>query len=63
MQNYINALQLAIEKLNDLPFSSRLIKKAHKVLLQGVRGKNKLLGEFRRSQNWICNGLNFFLLV
>jgi Fic family protein len=36
-----------------LPFSSRLIRKSHKTLLQGVRGKQKLPGEFRKSQNWI----------
>lgn len=53
VQNYINALQSAIEKLDTLPFSSRLIKEAHMILLQGVRGENKLPGEFRRSQNWI----------
>ena len=53
VQNYIQALNSAIERLESLPFSSRLIKEAHKTLLQGVRGKHKLPGEFRVSQNWI----------
>jgi len=25
----------------------------HKIILQGVRGRNKARGEFRRIQNWI----------
>lgn len=53
VQNYVKALRQAVHLLNELPFSSRLIKKSHNVLLQGVRGKNKLPGQFRRSQNWI----------
>ncbi len=53
VQNYIFALNTAIENLNRLPFSSRLIKNTHKTLLKGVRGKHKLPGEFRSSQNWI----------
>jgi Fic family protein len=53
VQNYIKALNRAIESLEDLPLSSRLIKMAHKVLLQGVRGKHKIPGQFRTSQNWI----------
>jgi len=53
VQNYIDALNSAIRSLDDLPLSSRLIKKAHKVLLQGVRGKHKIPGQFRTSQNWI----------
>lgn len=53
VQNYISALNSAIEKLEKLPFSSRLIKETHKILLQGVRGKHKLPGKFRTSQNWI----------
>lgn len=53
VQNYISALNSAIVSLEKLPFSSRLIKETHKILLQGVRGKHKLPGEFRTSQNWI----------
>lgn len=53
VQNYIQAMQQAIEKLNKLPFSSRLIKDTHKTLLQGVRGEHKSPGIFRTSQNWI----------
>ena len=53
IQNYISAMHFAIERLETLPFSSRLIKETHKELLQGVRGKHKTPGEFRKSQNWI----------
>lgn len=53
VQNYIEALNTAIKSLNEIPFSSRLIKQTHKILLQGVRGKHKISGDFRTSQNWI----------
>ncbi len=53
VQNYIDAMNNAVQQLHTLPFSSRLIKQTHKILLQGVRGKHKQPGEFRNSQNWI----------
>jgi len=53
VQNYIQAMKEAVELLHRLPFSSRLIKKTHKILLQGVRGEYKLPGEYRTSENWI----------
>lgn len=53
VQNYIQAMNKAISLLDDLPFSSRLIRETHKILLQGVRGEHKQPGNFRTSQNWI----------
>lgn len=53
VQNYIAAINSAIEKLETLPFSNRLLRDTHAILMQGVRGKTKLPGEFRSSQNWI----------
>lgn len=53
VQNYISAMNQAVQALHQLPFSSRLIKQTHKILLNSVRGKHKLPGEYRTSQNWI----------
>jgi Fic family protein len=53
VNNYIRAMNEAVQQLHTLPFSSRLIKLTHKILLQGARGELKMPGEFRRSQNWI----------
>ncbi len=53
VQNYIEAMNHSIARLEKLPISTRLIRETHKILLKGVRGKNKMPGQFRTSQNWI----------
>lgn len=47
--NYVMALEEA--QAEPLPVSSRMICRAHRTLMRGVRGKNKAPGEFRRVQN------------
>ena len=53
VRNYIQAMNEVVNMLTTLPFSTRLIRHAHKILMNGVRGQHKQPGEFRRSQNWI----------
>lgn len=53
VQNYIQAINTAVEELERLPVSNRLVLMLHKILMQGVRGEKKTPGEYRRSQNWI----------
>ncbi len=53
VQNYIEAINTAVEDLKQLPLSIRVLKQTHAVLMQGVRGDHKMPGDFRTSQNWI----------
>ena len=53
VQNYIEAMNRALNELEHTPFSSRLVRKTHRILMKGVRGAHKQPGEFRKCQNWI----------
>lgn len=53
VRNYNKALDNAIERLQTLPLSSRLLSETHGILMDGVRGAEKDPGHFRKSQNWI----------
>lgn len=51
--NYRSALHEATRLMAEIPLSQRLIKATHKVLMDGVRGRNKDPGEYRKIPNWI----------
>jgi Fic family protein len=46
--NYRAALNEAVRLLDTLPLSQRLLCETHRALMQGVRGRNKAPGEYRR---------------
>ncbi len=53
VSNYIDAMRYGLDRLKELPLSSRLIKEIHKRLVVGTRGEYKSPGEFRNTQNWV----------
>ena len=54
VSSYVSAFNYGIEQIKDsYPIALRLLKQIHKHLLQNSRGKHKMPGEFRNSQNWI----------
>ncbi len=51
--NYRKALNVAVDEMKKLSLTTRIIKKAHEILLEGVRGQNKDRGNFRKQQVFI----------
>ena len=51
--NYVHALNLGLERLNELPICVRLTNEVHARLMLGVRGEDKTPGQLREHQNWI----------
>jgi Fic family protein len=51
--NYIDALEWGLHQLGELPLSVRLIRDIHRRLLAGVRGRERMPGELRATQNWV----------
>ncbi len=53
VSNYVEAMNLGLKLLEDLPVSQRLIREVHGRLLRGARGGDRDPGQFRTVQNWI----------
>jgi len=51
--NYVHALNLGLERLNELPICVRLTNEVHARLMHGARGEDKTPGQLREHQNWI----------
>ena len=54
VSNYVSAMSHGLTRItNGFPLSQRLMREIHEILLSKGRGRTKLPGEFRRSQNWV----------
>jgi Fic family protein len=53
VKRYVAANRLAIDLVRSLPITQRLVNQVHARLLRGVRGTEKLPGEFRRTPVWV----------
>ena len=52
--NYINALMFGIQRIKEKSMlTEELILSTHKILMEGVRGKDKQPGSYRNGQVWI----------
>lgn len=53
VERYLDATRQGYDLIKTLPLTQRLILQLHKTLLSGVRGQEKLPGEFRRTPVWV----------
>ena len=53
VMNYRGAMREAQALLKDLPICLKVVRRAHRILLHGARGRGRAPGEFRRIPNWI----------
>jgi len=50
VHNYGRSIEIGIKLLNSMPFCNRLIRDMHATLMHGVRGRDKMPGQFRKHQ-------------
>ena len=54
VSNYVAAMDHGLKRIKEgFPFSVRLIKEIHNILLSKGRGRDRIPGQFRKTQNWI----------
>jgi Fic family protein len=53
IRNYRIALSFAANAVTERPLTPHLLREAHALLMDGVRGRDKDPGAFRNEQNWI----------
>jgi Fic family protein len=51
--NYRRAMRACVGEMEQRPFSQQLLRGAHALLMQGVRGRDMAPGNYRDEQNWI----------
>jgi Fic family protein len=51
--NYRKAMHACVEELKNRSLSQHVLRGAHSILMQGVRGRDKTPGSYRTDQNWI----------
>lgn len=51
--NYRKAMRACTGDMEHRPMSQQMLKGAHELLMQGVRGRDKSPGRYRNEQNWI----------
>lgn len=51
--NYRKAMRACVAEMQLRSFSQQILRGAHAMLMQGVRGRDKAPGKYRNEQNWI----------